>query len=130
LPDTFDSGLINSMRIWLDGGVAEIETTRDVVSHNDPDAGLTWEAASYVEGVGHDAVETGIAARMIGRANRLVDLQDANEATIATLDPTNDAAQIASLETDNASLGLELDLHRENLNVLRAIHLELGTLDF
>ena len=46
------------------------------------------------------------------------------------LDPTNDAAQIASLETDNASLGLELDLHRENLNVLRAIHLELGTLDF
>jgi hypothetical protein len=130
LPDTFDSSLINSTRIWLDGSVDEISTTREVVSHNDPASGLTWEAVSYPEGEGQDVVETGIAARMIGRANRLVSLQEAAQTTIDGLDPGNDAGEIADLESTIAALRLELDLHRENLNVLRAIHMELGVLDF
>ena len=130
LPDTFDSSLINSTRIWLDGSGDEIETTRPVVAHNDPDTGLTYEAASYIEGEGEDAVETGIAARMVGRANRLVSLIDHALAAIELLDPTADAEEIAELEANVAALRLELSLHRENLNLLRAVHLELGMIDF
>ena len=123
LPDTFDSDIINSTRIWLDGSAEAIDTTHDTVTHTDPASGLTWRAISYVDG---DGVETGIAARMITRANLLqerlgVESQgdDDDSAGGPDLDPTLEAA-----------IALELDLQQENLNLLRAIHLELGWLDY
>ncbi len=111
LPDTFDSDIINSTRIWLDGSAEAISTTLDTVIHTDPASGLTWVAVSYP---GANSEETGIAARMIARANLLQ-----QRLTDGGLD-----------ETLAAAIALELDLQQENLNLLRAIHIELGWLDY
>jgi hypothetical protein len=109
LPDTFDSDIINSTRIWLDGSAEAINTTNPTVTHTDPESGLTWVAISYMDGEG---VETGIAARMIARADLL-------------------EQRLASASDDLApTIALELDQQRENLNLLRAIHVELGWLDY
>ena len=137
LPDTFDSDIINSTRIWLDGSAEAIDTTHDTVTHTDPASGLTWRAISYLDG---DGVETGIAARMITRANLLQerlgvepigDDDDSAGDDDDSAGDDDDSAGGPDLDpTLEAAIALELDLQQENLNLLRAIHLELGWLDY
>jgi hypothetical protein len=106
LPDTFDSDIIDSTRIWLDGEPGVI-TNRVLVTHTDPASGLTWVAVSYDD----SGEETGVAARMIGRANLL-------------------DGMLLSAGEDGPRIEEELGLLRENLNLLRAIHQELGVLAY
>ena len=106
LPDTFDSDIIDSTRIWLDGEPGVI-TNRVLVTHTDPASGLTWVAVSYDD----SGEETGVAARMIGRANLL-------------------DGMLLSAGEDDPRIEEELGLLRENLNLLRAIHQELGVLAY
>ncbi len=135
LPDSFDSDVINSTRIWLDGSAEAINTTLPTVTHTDPASGLTWIAVSYP---GAEGEETGIAARMIQRANLLEQrwtdasgtLGDDDDSADAGDDDDSSGPPVDPDEELAAAIALELDQQRENLNLLRAIHLELGWLDY
>lgn len=134
LPDTYDSNIIDSTRIWLDGSADEISTQLPVVRHEDPASGLVWEAVSYRNEGG---VEEGIAARMIERANAMSsylgeELLSTGDDDDSAGDDDDSAGEDASFEepADAVAVGERLRLHRENLNLLRAIHRQLGMLDF
>ena len=158
LPDTFESEIIDSSRIWLVGSGDEIETVLPTVLHTDPDSGLTYEAISYPDADTDE--ERGVAARLILRANHLQwlleedvpsgargddddsagddddsagDDDDSGPADDddAADDDDDDDDSAPLLDEDEAALvGEELRLLRENLNLLLAIHDELGSLDF
>lgn len=81
LPATFDATYSDSARLWLEGNGAQISPTLPTVTYSDPHSGKTYKAVSYLNG----AVETGIAARMIARANELKGLLD-------PMDPATTAA--------------------------------------
>ena len=115
LPDTYDSGIIDSTRIWYDGSGEGIDPSASSVSHRDELSGIVWVAVSMTN---EEGAEEGIAARMIGRANALKEASELEQE-----EDTPDAALVASLDE-------QLRLQRENLNLLRAVHLELGGLDF
>ena len=133
LPDTYDSNIIDSTRIWLDGSSDTITTVLPTVSHTDPVSGLTWRAVSYLNVGG---IEEGIAARMIVRANamsaylgeELPEVGDDDDS--AGDDDDSAAASPTDPPDDAAAISERLRLHRENLNLLRAIHMQLGMLDF
>jgi hypothetical protein len=124
LPDTFQSEIIDSTRIWLDGASDAIGTENPTVSHTDEQSGLTWVAVSYPD---EDGEEKGVAARMVARANNLAAELGTLQELAAESGDEEEAAEAAEAAEDVA---LSLALHRENLNLLRAIHLELGALDF
>ena len=141
LPDTFESEIIDSTRIWLDGAVDEVASVLPIVSHVDESSGLTYEAISYLD----DSAERGVAARMIIRANHLQSLLapepdagddddsagDDDDSAGDDDDSAGDDDDAASLDPEVAeAVAEELRLLRENLNLLRAIHQELGSLDF
>lgn len=115
LPDTYDSGIIDSTRIWYDGSGDGIDPAADTIFHRDEVSGIVWMAVSMEDGEG---VEQGIAARMIAKANAV---KESIELELEEDDP--DTVAIASWED-------ELQLRRENLNLMRAVHQELGALDF
>jgi len=125
LPDTFDSDIINTTRIWLDGSAEAVDTTLPTVTHEDPGSGLTWRAVSFP---GPDG-EQGIAARMIERANLLQERWELASGAGDDDDSAGDDDDSADADLA-AEIAVELDLQRENLNLLRAIHLELGWLDY
>jgi hypothetical protein len=114
LPDTYDSKIIDSTRVWYDGSGEGIDSSAPTVQHRDELSGVVWVAVSTVE----EGEEQGIAARMIGRANALKQALELEQEEDAP-----DGALVASLTE-------QLRLQRENLNLLRAVHLELGGLDF
>ena len=107
-----------------------ISTVLPTVSHTDPGSGLTWRAVSYPNLGG---VEEGIAARMIVRANAMSDylgeeipgLGDDDDSAAGDDDDSADAGP-----ADAAAVAVRLGLYRENLNLLRAIHMQLGMLDY
>jgi hypothetical protein len=141
LPDTFDSQIIDSTRIWLDGGFDQVMTDRPTVEHYDPDSGLSWVAISYID---EDEVEQGVSARMIDRANHLQEMMcelggetgddddsAGDDDDSAMDDDDDDGLDCETLDHETVDLVTEeLRLLRENLNLLRAIHIELGALDF
>ncbi len=147
LPDTFDSHIIDSTRLWLEGGYDQVMTDLPTVGHYDPESGLTWMAISYLD---DDGVEQGVAARMVDRANHLqwllCELDDDDEPlddddddsaaddddSAADDDDDDDAAEECGGVDHETALVVEEELRllRENLNLLRAIHIELGALDF
>ncbi|MBJ94792.1 MAG: hypothetical protein CMP23_10025 [Rickettsiales bacterium] len=131
LPDTYDSNIIDSTRIWLDGAADEIAPELPVVRHVDPVSGLVWEAVSYRNEGGE---ERGIAARMIERANAMSaylgeQLPAAGDDDDSAGDDDDSAGSFTAPD-DAAEIAERLRLHRENLNLLRAIHVQLGMLDF
>jgi hypothetical protein len=67
IPATYDQTFSNSSRLWLAGNGQAITTTLPTVTFEDPLSGKTFVAVSYRQGI----LETGIAARMISRANEL-----------------------------------------------------------
>jgi hypothetical protein len=81
-----DMTLIDKMRIWVKGQVGEVDIPEsDQVRFYGPQSGYTYVARHFgTENIDGRDVETGIAARMIGRANQLllqtyvVKLDDAN----------------------------------------------------
>jgi hypothetical protein len=130
LPDTYDSNIIDSTRIWLDGASDAITTPLDTVSHTDPVSGLTWRAVSYPSVGG---TEDGIAARMIERANAMSAYLGEEIPTLGDDDDSaagDDDDSAAAAPADAPAITERLRLHRENLNLLRAIHMQLGMLDF
>ncbi len=130
LPDTYDSNIIDSTRIWLDGSADAITTVLPTVSHTDPSSGLTWRAVSYLDLGG---VEEGIAARMILRANAMSEYLGEEVPSLGDDDDSaagDDDDSAAPVPSDAEEMRVRLRLHRENLNLLRAIHRELGSLDF
>ncbi|MBI3185432.1 MAG: zinc-dependent metalloprotease [Myxococcales bacterium] len=64
---TFDQTFADSSRVWLQGNGQQITTTLPTVTFSDGKSGKTYVAISYKNGV----IETGVAARMIARANEL-----------------------------------------------------------
>jgi len=110
LPDTFDSDFIDSTRLWLDGDNAPV-TDRPIITHADPDSGLSWASISYEDDEG---VEEGIASRMLIRANAYATLLESGTLS----------------EQETGRVEEELGLQRENLNLMRAIHMELGVLSY
>ncbi|MEE2829099.1 MAG: zinc-dependent metalloprotease [Myxococcota bacterium] len=130
LPDTFDSAIIDSTRIWLEGSGDGVMTVRPLVTHTDPESGLTWVAVSYAD----SGQEVGVAARMVERANNLVALLDAAAAgdddDSAGDDDDSAGDEDPVDEEELARIDQELRLLRENLNLLRAIHEELGVLAY
>jgi hypothetical protein len=144
LPDTFESEIIDSTRIWVVGASDAVGSVLPTVTHVDPDSGLTYEAISYLD---DDGDERGVAARMIGRANALQtvlgeqlpdDGGDDDDSGGDDDDSGGDDDDSAGDDDDDdaldpevaARIQEELRLLRENLNLLRAIHQELGSLDF
>jgi hypothetical protein len=115
LPDTYDSGFIDSTRVWYDGSGEGIDPAADSVEHRDELSGIVWVAVSMEDG---DGEQQGIAARMIGQANQLKEAME-----LELEDDDHDEALVAALDD-------QLRLQRENLNLLRAVHLEMGGLDF
>ncbi len=129
LPDTYDSTIIDSTRIWLDGDNGII-TQLPTASHTDPVSGLTWRAVSYLNEGG---IEEGIAARMIARANAMSEYLGEEIPGLGDDDDSaagDDDDSAAAVPEDAAEITVRLRLHRENLNLLRAIHMQLGMLDF
>jgi hypothetical protein len=130
LPDTYDSNIIDSTRIWLEGASDAITTPLPTVSHTDPVSGLIWRAVSYPSVGG---TEEGIAARMIERANAMSAYLGEEIPTLGDDDDSaagDDDDSAAAAPADAAAITERLRLHRENLNLLRAIHMQLGMLDF
>lgn len=81
IPMTYDQTFSNSSRLWLAGNGQAISTTLPTVTFEDPYSGKTFVAVSYRQQI----FETGMAARMISRANELK----------ARLDATNPATEAA-----------------------------------
>ncbi|MBS1148437.1 MAG: MoxR-like ATPase, partial [Myxococcaceae bacterium] len=75
IPATFDPTFSDSTRVWLAGNGAQINSTLPLVTFADPYSGKTYTAVSYLSGI----LETGVAARMISRANELKALLDPQE---------------------------------------------------
>ncbi len=67
IPATYDQAFSNSSRLWLAGNGQAITSTLPTVTFDDPYSGKTFTAVSYKVGI----LETGLAARMISRANEL-----------------------------------------------------------
>jgi hypothetical protein len=67
IPATYDQTYANSSRMFLLGNGEAYSTTVPTVTYTDVASGKTYVAASYKQGV----IETGVAARMIARANEL-----------------------------------------------------------
>lgn len=67
IPATFDMTYADSARLWVAGTGSSITTTLPTVTFADPYSGKQYTAISYKSGIR----ETGIAARMIARANEL-----------------------------------------------------------
>jgi hypothetical protein len=67
IPATYDQTFSNSSRLWLLGNGQAVTTTLPTVTFEDPLSGKTFVAISYRQGI----LETGIAARMLSRANEL-----------------------------------------------------------
>ncbi len=82
IPGTYDPTFFDSSRIWLLGNGHQILVSKPTVTFTDPDSGKIYEALTLKE----KGVETGIGARMIARANELLDLVDKTDpATLANL---------------------------------------------
>ena len=67
LPGTYDSSYQDSARLWVAGNGTQITTALPTVTFADPYSGKLYTAISYKQG----GAETGVAARMIARANEL-----------------------------------------------------------
>ncbi|MBM4784124.1 MAG: hypothetical protein GQE15_41170 [Archangiaceae bacterium] len=67
IPATYDQTFSNSSRLWLQGTGQTVTSTLPTVTFDDPFSGKTFVAISYKVGI----LETGMAARMISRANEL-----------------------------------------------------------
>jgi len=67
IPATYDQSFSNSSRLWLQGNGQALTSTLPTVTFDDPYSGKTFVAVSYRVGI----LETGVAARMIARANEL-----------------------------------------------------------
>lgn len=72
IPATYDQSFSNSSRLWLAGNGQGLTSTLPTVTFDDPYSGKTFTAVSYRVGI----LETGVAARMISRANELAALVD------------------------------------------------------
>jgi hypothetical protein len=82
IPGSWDGTFSDSARLWLDGSDGAITNALPTVSFEDPVSGKTYVAISYKSGI----LETGIAARMVSRANELKGLLDpADPSTAAAL---------------------------------------------
>jgi len=133
LPDTFESEIIDSTRLWVAGASDEVSSVLPVLAHIDTDSGLTYEAISYLDEGGS---ERGVAARMILRANHLQSLlgvpdDGGGDDDDSAGDDDDSAGDENTLDPETAArVAEDLRLLRENLNLLRAIHQELGSLDF
>ena len=79
IPATFDPTFTDSARLWLAGNGAQVSSTLPTVTFADPYSGKTYTAISYLSGI----LETGIAARMISRANELKGLLNPQEPSTA-----------------------------------------------
>jgi hypothetical protein len=72
IPATFDFTFQDSSRIWLAGNGAAITPTLPTRTFQDPFSGKQYVSISYMNGI----IETGVAARMIQRANELQGMMD------------------------------------------------------
>jgi len=70
IPASFDQTFVDQSRIFLQGSGQAIDTTRPTVTFTYFRSGRTYVANSYRQGT----VETGIAARMLLRAQELAAL--------------------------------------------------------
>ena len=75
IPATFDTTWADSARVWVAGNGAQITPTLPTVAYNDTYSGKTYTAVSYMQGI----LQTGVAARMIARANQLKAMVDPQE---------------------------------------------------
>jgi len=68
-----DMGLMNKMRLWIDGQVGEVKLPDDQQLHfYDPVSGYTYVARLYgTETIDGKTVEKGIGSRMLQKANSL-----------------------------------------------------------
>jgi len=81
LPATFDNSYADSSRIWVAGNGAAIMPSLPTVSFTDPFSGKVYTAVSYKNGV----IETGVAARMLARAEELKGLMVPGDAYTTTV---------------------------------------------
>jgi hypothetical protein len=81
IPTTYDQTFSNSSRLWLQGNGQAITSTLPTVTFDDPYSGKTFVAVSYRVGI----LETGLAARMLARANEL-------KARLNPMDPATEVA--------------------------------------
>ncbi|MBM4378860.1 MAG: zinc-dependent metalloprotease, partial [Deltaproteobacteria bacterium] len=82
IPGGWEGAFTDSARLWLDGSDGALTPALPTVSFEDPVSGKTYVAVSYKSGI----LETGIAARMVSRANELKGLLDpADPSTPAAL---------------------------------------------
>ena len=72
IPATYDFEFQDSARVWIAGTGNAYTTLLPTVAYQDPWSGKQYVAISYKDGV----IETGIAARMIARANELKGMLD------------------------------------------------------
>ena len=75
IPATYDPTFSDSARLWIAGNGAQITPTLPTVTFADPYSGKTYTAVSYMVGI----QQTGLAARMISRANELKGLLDPSD---------------------------------------------------
>jgi hypothetical protein len=69
IPQTFDQSYMNESRIYVRGGAEGVAITGPTVEFLDPASGLTYVAASRLEG----GVEKGVGASMLLHAQALAD---------------------------------------------------------
>src|SRR5262249_41613853 len=95
MPATFDRSYNDSARLWLSGNGPGIAPNLPPGTVQDPYSGKTYVAISYKQGV----IETGVAARMIARAQELSNLLDPS-------DPSTETALKSYLQMLDAQLNV------------------------
>ncbi len=84
IPETYDQDFLNHSRIWVRGGLEEvdIDPSLPTLEYTDPDSGLTYVAVSYEDG---DGVEHGVGALLLRHAMALAARAGADEAAAVEL---------------------------------------------
>ena len=124
-----DMGLVNKMRVWLDGQMGEVKIPEaEQVRYTDPVSGYTYIARKYGnESIDGKQVDRGIASRMIAHANAMV-------AAAYETEPGVDAFGRPNLKRDadgqpivkDADVAGHLGQYVGLVDALREIELRLG----
>ncbi len=101
IPQTYNQDFLNSSRVWVDGGAEEISVgTAPTVSFHDVDSGITYRAASYLDGT----LEGGVGASLLSYANTLSTKAMGADLIRGTMDDDAKAREALRTFVDNIDL--------------------------